>query len=88
VRRIPCPLEGRHGETYRCRTQLRLAHGGRPSQRGRSTNPRPPREGVTVDRCHVLAAPGMPREAFYVAMTRGAMPTRPTSYRRAREFAE
>jgi conjugative relaxase-like TrwC/TraI family protein len=28
-------------------------------------------QGITVDRCHVLAAPGMPREAFYVAMTRG-----------------
>jgi hypothetical protein len=28
-------------------------------------------QGVTVDRAHVLAAPGMTREAFYVAMTRG-----------------
>jgi ATP-dependent exoDNAse (exonuclease V) alpha subunit len=28
-------------------------------------------QGVTVDSCHVLAAPGMSREAFYVAMTGG-----------------
>jgi len=28
-------------------------------------------QGVTVDACHVLAAPGMTREALYVAMTRG-----------------
>jgi AAA domain len=28
-------------------------------------------QGITVDCCHVLAAAGMPREAFYVAMTRG-----------------
>ncbi len=28
-------------------------------------------QGVTVDTAHVLAAPGMPREALYVAMTRG-----------------
>jgi AAA domain len=31
-------------------------------------------QGITVDCCHVLAAPGMSREAFYVAMTRGRHP--------------
>lgn len=28
-------------------------------------------QGITVDRAHVLAAPGMARESLYVAMTRG-----------------
>lgn len=28
-------------------------------------------QGITVDRAHVLAAPGMARENLYVAMTRG-----------------
>jgi len=28
-------------------------------------------QGATVDRCHVLASAGTPREALYVAMTRG-----------------
>jgi ATP-dependent exoDNAse (exonuclease V) alpha subunit len=28
-------------------------------------------QGATVDTCHVVASPGMTREAFYVAMTRG-----------------
>lgn len=28
-------------------------------------------QGLTVDTCHVLVTPGMAREAFYVAMTRG-----------------
>ena len=28
-------------------------------------------QGATVDRCHVVVSPGMTREAFYVAMTRG-----------------
>lgn len=28
-------------------------------------------QGATVDTAHVVAAPGMTREAFYVAMTRG-----------------
>jgi ATP-dependent exoDNAse (exonuclease V) alpha subunit len=28
-------------------------------------------QGATVDTCHVVVSPGMTREAFYVAMTRG-----------------
>jgi ATP-dependent exoDNAse (exonuclease V) alpha subunit len=28
-------------------------------------------QGATVDSCHVMVSPGMTREAFYVAMTRG-----------------
>ena len=28
-------------------------------------------QGATVDTSHIIAAPGMTREAFYVAMTRG-----------------